>query len=100
MLVLTRKSEQKIVIGTKNKKIVITILKVHGDQVSVGIEASKETPIYRQELFEEIEEANAEGAVNEEMASAGVKSHAQNIKIQPPKKSRFQKNKNLTRAKS
>ena len=52
MLVLTRKSEEKVTIG-KNKKIVITILKIQGDKVSIGIEADKETPIYRNELINE-----------------------------------------------
>ncbi len=51
MLVLTRKSEEKITIG-KDKKIVITILKIQGDKVSIGIEADKDTPIFRNELIE------------------------------------------------
>jgi carbon storage regulator len=55
MLVLTRKSEEKITIG-KDKKIVITILKIQGDKVSIGIEADKETPIFRNELIENNEE--------------------------------------------
>ncbi len=50
MLVLTRKSEEKIVIG-KDRKIIITILKIQGDKVSIGIEADKDTPIYRNELL-------------------------------------------------
>jgi len=55
MLVLTRKSEEKVTIG-KDKKVVITILKIQGDKVSIGIEADKETPIYRNELINEEEE--------------------------------------------
>lgn len=51
MLVLTRKAEEKIVIGKGPNKIVITILRIQGDKVSVGIEADKETPIYRDELL-------------------------------------------------
>lgn len=51
MLVLTRKLEQKIVIGNR-KRIIITILKVQGDQVSIGIEADSDVPIYREELLE------------------------------------------------
>lgn len=53
MLVLTRKSEEKVTIG-KDKKVVITILKIQGDKVSIGIEADKETPIYRNELINEV----------------------------------------------
>lgn len=49
MLVLTRKTEQKIKIG---ENIVITVLKVQGDQVSIGIEAPRELEIVREELLE------------------------------------------------
>ena len=49
MLVLTRKREQKIRIG---KDVVITVLKVQGDQVSIGIEAPKSLPIVREELLQ------------------------------------------------
>lgn len=48
MLVLTRKAEQKIRIG---HDIVITVLKVQGDQVSIGLEAPKDLQIVREELL-------------------------------------------------
>lgn len=48
MLVLTRKREEKITIG---KNIVITVLKIQGDKVSLGIEADRDTPVYRSELL-------------------------------------------------
>lgn len=51
MLVLTRKKEEKITIGN-DRKIVITILKIQGDKVSIGIEADRDTPIYRNELLQ------------------------------------------------
>ena len=60
MLVLTRKSEQKIRIG---KDVIITVLKVQGDQVSIGIEAPRTLPIYREEVLKAIMEENA-GAGN------------------------------------
>ena len=63
MLVLTRKSDQKVVIGRGDKKVVITILKVQGGMVSLGFEADRDTPIYREELLMEIEQENAGGAV-------------------------------------
>jgi carbon storage regulator len=47
MLVLTRKLDESIVIG---EHITVTILKVHGDRVRLGIEAPKEIPIKREEL--------------------------------------------------
>jgi carbon storage regulator len=49
MLVLSRKSGQRIVIGDE---IVITILKVRGNYVRVGIEAPPSVPIRRDELEE------------------------------------------------
>ena len=49
MLVLTRKPEQKIKIGNN---IVLTVLKVQGDQVSLGIEAPKDYAIIRTELLD------------------------------------------------
>lgn len=82
MLVLTRKSEEKIVIG-KDKKIIITILKIQGDKVSIGIEADKETPIYRNELLvkelerKELEKNNIKDAVNKH--SIPVKEIAKQI---------------------
>lgn len=69
MLVLTRKPEEKIVIG-EDQKIVITILKIQGDKVSVGIKAPDKIPIYREELLKkEIEQSNQRGAVNKQMIS-------------------------------
>lgn len=63
MLVLTRKSEEQIVIGNKNQ-IVITILKIQGDKVSVGIKAPDKIPIYRKELL--LKESNFKGGAKEE----------------------------------
>ncbi len=51
MLVLTRKLEEEIIIGEKNNEVVIKILKIQGDKVSIGIKASKDTPILRSELI-------------------------------------------------
>lgn len=79
MLVLTRKSEQKIIIGSGNKRIVVTVLKVEGNQVSLGIEADKDTPIYREEIFEEIARENTSGAVQKD--TVDVKELAKNLNL-------------------
>jgi len=55
MLVLTRKSEQSVVIGGT---IEVKILAIHGDQVSIGFSAPKEVSIYRQEVYEAIQKQN------------------------------------------
>jgi carbon storage regulator len=48
MLVLTRKLDQRIVIG---ENISVTILEIRGNQIRLGIEAPKEIPIKREELL-------------------------------------------------
>jgi carbon storage regulator len=55
VLVLTRRSEESIVIGGN---IVITILGVEGDKVKVGIDAPREVQILRKELFDAVQEQN------------------------------------------
>lgn len=62
MLALSRKKNEAIVI---NNNIEITILEVKGDQVKIGINAPKEVPVYRKEVYLQIREANSE-AVNAE----------------------------------
>jgi len=43
-------------------EIEITILEVKGDQVKIGINAPKSIPIYRKELYLQIQESNKEAA--------------------------------------
>jgi carbon storage regulator len=57
MLALSRKKGEAIVI---NNDIEVTILEVKGDQVKIGIAAPKEVPIYRKEVYIQIQEANKE----------------------------------------
>ena len=55
MLALTRKKNEAIVI---NNNIEITVLEIKGDQIKLGIAAPKEIPIYRKEIYLQIQEAN------------------------------------------
>lgn len=57
MLALTRKLNESIVIGND---IEVSILEIKGDQVKVGISAPKSIPIYRKEIYLQIQEANKE----------------------------------------
>ena len=57
MLALTRKKGAALVI---NNNIEITVLAVKGDQVKIGISAPKEVPVYRKEVYLQIQEANKE----------------------------------------
>jgi carbon storage regulator len=49
MLVLSRKRDERIVIGDN---IVITVVEVRGDKVRLGIEAPSEVPVHRQEVLD------------------------------------------------
>ncbi|MBA2766177.1 MAG: carbon storage regulator CsrA [Actinomycetota bacterium] len=53
MLVLTRKSNQSIMIGDD---IEITVLSVMGEKVRIGIQAPREIPVFRQEVYVEIQQ--------------------------------------------
>lgn len=59
MLILTRKTNEKIKIGND---ITITIIEVRGDQVKVGIEAPKDVKVFRQEVFNAIQTENRAAA--------------------------------------
>lgn len=55
MLALSRKKNEALVI---NNNIEITILDIKGDQVKIGISAPKQIPIYRKEVYLQIQESN------------------------------------------
>ena len=59
MLALSRKKDEAIVI---NNDIEIKIIEIKGDQVKIGISAPKSVPIYRKEVYVQIQEANKEAA--------------------------------------
>lgn len=60
MLALARKVNESIIV---NDNIEITILEVKGEQIKIGIDAPKSVPIYRKEIYTQIQEAN-EAAAN------------------------------------
>ena len=55
MLALTRKKGEALVI---NNNIEITVLEIRGDQIKIGISAPKDVPIYRKEVYLQIQEEN------------------------------------------
>ena len=55
MLTLSRKKNESVVI---NNNIEVTVLDVKGDQIKIGISAPKEVPIYRKEIYLQIQESN------------------------------------------
>ncbi len=60
MLALSRKKNEALVI---NNNIEITVLEIKGEQVKLGISAPKDVPVYRKEVYVQIQDAN-KSAVN------------------------------------
>ena len=57
MLALSRKKGDSLII---NNNIEITVLEVKGEQIKLGITAPKQIPVYRKEVYTQIQEANKE----------------------------------------
>jgi len=56
MLVLSRKKDESIVI---NNDITIVVVEIRGDKVRLGVEAPREVPVHRREVFEAINRGEA-----------------------------------------
>ncbi len=61
MLVLTRKSGESLRIG---KNIILTVLEKNSGAVRLGIEAPLDVPIYREEIYQRLQEANRNAVVS------------------------------------
>ncbi len=57
MLVLSRKKDEKIIIGDK---ITLMIIEIRGDKVRIGIDAPKDVTVHRQEVYEAIKKEQEE----------------------------------------
>ena len=64
MLVLSRKKNESIVI---NDDITIVVVEIRGDKVRLGVEAPKEVPVHRREVFD---------AIHRNEATPGKKAHS------------------------
>ena len=60
MLVLTRKSNQSIMIGDD---IEVSVLSIMGEKVRIGIQAPRDIPVFRKEVYLEIQEERARECV-------------------------------------
>jgi len=82
MLVLSRKKNESIVI---NNDITIVVVDIRGDKVRLGVEAPKEVPVHRREVFDLIklneakalEEATRAAATSEEATSEEATSETE-----------------------
>lgn len=59
MLALTRKKGESLVL---NNDIEVTVLEIRGDQVKLGINAPKQVPVYRKEVYLQIQKENEAAA--------------------------------------
>jgi carbon storage regulator len=57
MLVLTRKTGQKLIIADN---IEVTVLETKGESVKIGIQAPRDVSVYREEIYQEIKKANTQ----------------------------------------
>lgn len=81
MLVLSRKKNESIII---NNDITIVVVEIRGDKVRLGVEAPKEVPVHRREVYDAIRrneqsaehsaEHSAEGASNPDASESGASS--------------------------
>ena len=67
MLVLTRKSNQSIMIGDD---IEVSVLAVMGEKVRIGITAPREVPVFRKEVYLEIKLGETDGDQRAAVAKA------------------------------
>ena len=69
MLVLTRKSNQSIMIGDE---IEVSVLAVMGEKVRIGIQAPRDVPVFRKEVYLEIqdEQEGEAGSARDEVDAA------------------------------
>jgi carbon storage regulator len=67
MLVLTRKTNQSIMIGDD---IEVAVLAVSRDKIRLGITAPRDVPVFRKEVYLSIREGGPDGEVREQVGQA------------------------------
>ena len=62
MLILTRRVGETLMIGNN---VTVTVLGVKGNQVRIGVNAPKDVPVHREEIFERIKREEDQGSRSE-----------------------------------
>ena len=74
MLILTRRTGETVMIGNE---VTLTVLGVKGNQVRIGINAPKNVPVHREEIYERIKRELQAGEVNGNV-------HKESAQLSPP----------------
>jgi carbon storage regulator len=69
MLVLTRKSNQSIMIGDD---VEVSVLSIMGEKVRIGIQAPRDVPVFRKEVYLEIQQEQVAARPPQESSSGSV----------------------------
>ena len=79
---LSRKKNESIVLGSGPDAIAIVVVEIRGDKVRLGIEAPREVPVHRREVYDAIKREN-KGAANPGPASdaEAVSRGKQNLSV-------------------
>ena len=73
MLILSRKRNEKIMIGDD---ISIMIVDIRGDQVQIGIDAPRSIPVHRHEIYEEIKSSTLKAAASDSVDHEALRRKA------------------------
>jgi carbon storage regulator len=83
MLILTRRVGENVIVGDD---IVISVIDVRGDSVRIGIRAPRSLSVHREEVWLELQQANAQAANTSDAAiGAAVNDLLAGRKQQPPR---------------
>ena len=69
MLILTRKVNERIVIGDD---VEVAVVEIRGDQVKLGIKAPRNVKVHRREVFDQIQEENRAAAMGDTADLSGL----------------------------